>query len=196
MRRFFFLFAFGFLAFTLSGCSSTMVTNPMVKDSAGVSMDGARILNRPVEYSIKEGQKVVAEAKRTTLLGFIPVDGANVKLKAPVLGLLSSKSKAQAAACKKILEENPDSDGLLVTQAFVERGGIPGIYSYEKATIKGRTISLVNLGMLNEEEAVAFRTGKWSHGGQGIAQKTSGGTIDTLVGALKAPLTIVSDAIN
>lgn len=76
-----------------------------------------------------------------------------MKINTPILGFGGLPSGAVASACKEILDKNPKADGLLITQSMVEEFRIPLLYSSEKASVKARTLSLVNLGVLTKDEA-------------------------------------------
>lgn len=136
----------------LGGCSGTRLTNPMVKQNGTFSVETLEMLQRPIEYTVKQGSQVNATASASWLFGIFPLTGGNVSLNAPIMGLGSSVANSEAEAISTILKKNPEADGLIVTQSIVYKTGIPGIYSSEEAVVKGRTLTFIDLGSLSATE--------------------------------------------
>jgi hypothetical protein len=137
---------------SLTGCAGSDLTNSMVRRNGSLTVENMEMLQRPLEYTVKEGKSVTSEASASWLFGFIPLTGHNVSLNAPIMGIGNSMSKSEAEALKKILDKNPDADGVMVTQSSVDKSGFPGIYTVEKSSIKGRLLSLICLGTLSKDE--------------------------------------------
>ena len=137
---------------SMTGCASSNLTNSMVKRNGSLSVENMEMLQRPLEYTVREGKPVTAEATASWLFGMFPLTGHNVSINAPIMGLGGSMSASEAEALKMILDQNPEADGVMVTQSSVDRSGIPGLYSVEKSSIKGRLLSIVWLGTLSKEE--------------------------------------------
>lgn len=147
----------GILMLSITGCSGSRFNNAMVKQSGSFNVENVEMLQRPIEYTIKDGNAVKSQASASWLFGIFPLTGNAVTLKAPVMGIGSSVAKSEAEAIKMILDSNPDADGVMITQSFVEKSGFPGIYTVENAYVKGRTFSIVNLGNLTREESSVLR---------------------------------------
>lgn len=147
-----------FVMLSLTGCASSHLTNSMVKRNGTITVENVEMLQRPIEYTVKEGKTVNADASASWLFGIFPLSGKNVSLNAPIMGVGGSLSKSEAEAIKKILDQNPEADGVLVTQSSVDKSGFPGIYTVENSTVKGRVLSIVNLGTLSKDEWRELRT--------------------------------------
>lgn len=148
-------------ALVMAGCASTQVTNPMVQDS-GLNVEVAKVISRPNEFGIKTiAESAQSEAVSTRILG-IRVQGRDISLSAPVVGL-SSRSAAQSDALANILESNPKIDGLIITQSRSEKTEfppyIPILFSREKVRVKATPFVLENYGTVSEERADRIRAG-------------------------------------
>lgn len=143
----------------ITGCASTQIANPLIQNSK-LNVDGLKVISRPSEFGLKTiADSAQSEAVSTRILG-IRVQGRDISLNAPVLGL-SSKSTAQSEALANILESNPKIDGLIVTKSTSDKTEfppyIPFLFSRERAKIKATPFVLENYGTVSEERADRIR---------------------------------------
>lgn len=139
----------------MTGCASTHVANPLI-NNAGLDIEGMKVISRPNEFGIKTiADSAQSEAVSTRVLG-IRIQGRDISLSAPVVGL-SSRSSAQSEAIANILESNPKIDGLIITKATSEKTEfppfIPFLFSRETAKVKATPFVLENYGTVSEERA-------------------------------------------
>lgn len=144
----------------ITGCTTTDNRATPVAE-AGFAPESLTTWSRPVEISFEIGEDVVGAASYTVVLGVfksgeVPssaggVLSASTMLLGAITGKQSDDPEIGTAAHKAV--RSVDADGLFVTSVEIEEDTFLWLYKKRTVTVRGKALTLVDLGQVSEERA-------------------------------------------
>ena len=145
---------------TVAGCT-TMDRRATPVAEAGFAPERLTTWSRPVEISFEFGEDVVGTASYTVVLGIfksgeVPTSvGGLLSASTMLLGAISGDQAKDpqigTAAFKAV--QSVDADGLFVTAVEIEEDTFLWLYKKRTITVRGKAMTLVDLGQVSEERA-------------------------------------------
>lgn len=142
------------------GCT-TMDRRATPTAEAGFTPERLTTWSRPVEISFEFGEDVVASASYTVVLGIfksgeVPASSrgllsASTMLLGAISGEQADDPQIATAAFKAV--RSVDADGLFVTAVEIEEDSFLWLYRKRTITVRGKSMTVVDLGQVSEERA-------------------------------------------
>lgn len=144
----------------MTGCT-TMDRRVTPVAEAGFAPERLTTWSRPVEISFEFGDEVVGTASYTVVLGIfksgeVPTSaGGLLSASTMVLGAITGvqAEDPQIATAAAKAARSVDADGLFVTAVEVEEDTFLWLYRKRTITVRGKAMTLVDLGQVSEERA-------------------------------------------
>ena len=141
-------------AVILAGCGTTL--RQRMARPANLEPEDLWTIARPLEFGLKSLGPVDARASASYLFGIQVGGDQGVCMKSPIFGAVSG-NLVEGAACKRVLDDEPDADALYIMRSEITRRGLPPFWWKTEAKIKAEVLGVENLGTISEERADRLR---------------------------------------
>ncbi len=144
----------------IAGCT-TMDRRATPVAEAGFAPERLTTWTRPVEITFEFGEDVVGSASYTVVLGVfksgeVPTSAggllsASTMLLGVITGAQAEDPQIATAAFKAV--QSVGADGLFVTSVEIEENSFLWFYKSRTITVRGKAMTLVDLGQVSEDRA-------------------------------------------
>ncbi len=155
MKKLCYFLIIAVIVLAASSCATTYDKTPFMKGHAGFSAEGSSLWARPSEVGYEITGDIEGTVEYTTLFGFIPL--SDTPASANVTGIFGSRVNDIASLCAAYdAMQTVGADGIYILSVYSTRSS--NLFtSTETVTIKGKALTLINLGTVTEERADTVR---------------------------------------